>query len=52
MGSYIGANQTAESEAARITGNLVRDIQSLKDTETANAISEFVIKKIIFLLTF
>jgi len=45
MGSYIGANQTAESEAARITGNLVRDIQSLKDTETANAISEFVIKK-------
>jgi len=45
MGSYIGANQTAESEAVRITGNLVRDIQSLKDTETANAISEFVIKK-------
>jgi len=45
MGSYISANQNAESEAARITGNLVRDIQSLKDTETSNAISEFVIKK-------
>ena len=45
VGSYIAANQTAQSEAARITGNLVSDIQSLKDTQTSNAIGEFVIKK-------
>ena len=45
MGSYITANQSADSEAATITGNLVSDIQSLKDTQTSNAIGEFVIKK-------
>ena len=41
-GSFLDANQTAQNEAARITGNLVSDIQSLKDTQTSNAIGEFV----------
>lgn len=45
LGNYINANQLANTEAARITGNLVSDIQSLKDTQTSNAIGEFVIKK-------
>ena len=45
LGNYITANQLANTEAARITGNLVSDIQSLKDTQTSNAIGEFVIKK-------
>jgi len=40
-----GAMTTAREEAARITGNLVNDIQAVKNTQTANAISEFVIKK-------
>jgi prefoldin subunit 5 len=40
-----GAATTAREEAARITGNLVNDIQAVKNTQTANAISEFVIKK-------
>ena len=40
-----GAAQVAQGETARITGNLVGDIQALKNTQTANAISEFVIKK-------
>ena len=44
-GNYINATQLANTEAARITGNLVSDIQSLKDTQTSNAIGEFVIKK-------
>ena len=44
-GSFLGATQTAESEAARITGNLVSDLQSVRDTQTSNAIGEFVIKK-------
>lgn len=43
--SFLGATGTAENEAARITGNLVSDIQSVKDTQTSNAIGEFVIKK-------
>lgn len=40
-----GAATSAREEAARITGNLVNDIQAVKNTQTANAISEFVIKK-------
>jgi len=40
-----GAATSAREEAARITGNLVNDIQAVKNTQTSNAISEFVIKK-------
>ena len=43
--SFLSATGIAENEAARITGNLVSDLQSLKDTQTSNAIGEFVIKK-------
>ena len=45
LGNYITANQLANTEAARITGNLVSDLQSVRDTQTSNAIGEFVIKK-------
>ena len=44
-GNYINATQLANTEAARITGNLVSDLQSVRDTQTSNAIGEFVIKK-------
>jgi len=40
-----GATATMQEEAARITGNLVNDIQAIRDKQTSNAISEFVIKK-------
>jgi hypothetical protein len=40
-----GAAATMQEEAARITGNLVNDIQAVRDKQTANSISEFVIKK-------
>ena len=40
-----GAALTAQEETARITGNIVSNLQSVRDTQTANAIGEFVIKK-------
>ena len=40
-----GASSTLQEESARITANLVNDIQAVRDRQTSNAISEFVIKK-------
>ena len=40
-----GAALTMQGESARITANLVNDIQAVRDRQTANSISEFVIKK-------
>jgi hypothetical protein len=40
-----GAARTVQEESARITANLVNDIQAVRDRQTSNAISEFVIKK-------
>jgi hypothetical protein len=34
-----------QGESARTTANLVNDIQAIRDRQTANSISEFVIKK-------
>lgn len=40
-----GAATTAQEETARITGNLVSDLQLVRNTQASNAIGEFVIKK-------
>ena len=40
-----GAALTMQGESARTTANLVNDIQAIRDRQTANSISEFVIKK-------
>jgi hypothetical protein len=47
-GNEVGLDAAAlamQGESARITANLLNDIQAVRDRQTANSISEFVIKK-------